>query len=139
MGDAAMPIGTIKKFVVEKAFGFIGQDDGSPDVFAPARTLDGDKNNVREGMKVEYQPKPDDRTGKSMASSWKLLEDPANFSAPAPAYGGAPAYGQYGAYGGAPVDNRYSPYGGAPAPVATLTPGLPPGWESAMDPSTGNP
>merc|ERR1719231_991538 len=43
-------------------------------------------------------PKPDDRTGKPMASSWKLLEDPANFPSPVAqqSYGAAGGYGQYG-------------------------------------------
>merc|ERR1711976_989974 len=108
-----MGTGTVRKFVAEKAFGFIGPDDGSPDVFAPARTLDGDKNNVREGMKVIYEPKPDDRTGKPMASTWKVLDDGLGaFGAmggmPA-AYGAAPA--GYAAYGAMPA---YGAYGAAP-------------------------
>eukprot|EP00427_Karlodinium_veneficum_P020306 CAMPEP_0169130352 /NCGR_PEP_ID=MMETSP1015-20121227/37650_1 /TAXON_ID=342587 /ORGANISM="Karlodinium micrum, Strain CCMP2283" /LENGTH=152 /DNA_ID=CAMNT_0009194505 /DNA_START=93 /DNA_END=548 /DNA_ORIENTATION=- len=139
-----MPTGTVKKFVAEKGFGFIGPDDGSADIFAPARTLEGDKTAVREGLKVTYEYKQDDRTGKPMAASWKVLDDgglgAASMSAGGYSAYGMPAYGAYGVGGALP---HYSPYGAvAPTtqPYAIQAPpgGLPPGWESAMDPTSGN-
>lgn len=64
--------------VDRNAFAFIQPDDGSPDVFAPARTHAGgtDRNiKASEGQKVEFDVKEDDRTGKVMASYWKILDD----------------------------------------------------------------
>merc|ERR1719160_289752 len=70
------------------------------------------------------------------ASTWSVIGGDG-------AAGGMPGYGA--AMGGG-ADPRVSPYGamatmpGMPgfAPAA-MTPGLPPGWESTMDPSTGKP
>lgn len=68
-----MPTGTVKKFFLEKGFGFITPDDGSPDIFAPKRTLIGDESNIREGAKVTFESEMEDRTNKPKASTWSIL------------------------------------------------------------------
>lgn len=151
-----MPTGTLKKFVIDKGFGFIQPDDGSQDVFAPVRTLSGNKELAREGLRVMYEQKPDDKTQKPMAASWRLLDGAGGAAPPGGAYGaygGMPMQAAYGAYGGMPMGgmpmggmamggyaampgpnggNRFSPYGGG-------GPSLPPGWEQVTDPATGQP
>jgi len=47
-----------------------------------------------------------------------------------PAYGAAPVAGM--------ADPRYSPYGAMPTAATAPGGALPPGWESANDPATGN-
>mmetsp|Transcript_52397 Transcript_52397/g.81725 ORF Transcript_52397/g.81725 Transcript_52397/m.81725 type:complete len:152 (-) Transcript_52397:37-492(-) len=133
-----MPTGTLKKFIVDKAFGFIGPDDGSPDIFAPARTLDGDKMALREGMKVTFEAKLDDKSGKPMAATWKAIEDGLMAAGSYGAYGSTAAYGAFGTLPGMMATDRSSPYGGVTAaPSLLAVPGLPPGWDSAFDPKSG--
>mmetsp|Transcript_12107 Transcript_12107/g.19642 ORF Transcript_12107/g.19642 Transcript_12107/m.19642 type:complete len:479 (+) Transcript_12107:22-1458(+) len=75
-----MPTGILRKWldgrqrVDGQAFGFIQPDDGSQDVFAPARTLRGRRDCVSEGLEVTYELKEDDRKGTPMASSWAVPE-----------------------------------------------------------------
>lgn len=52
-------------------------------------------------------------------------------------YGMPPAYGAYPGFPGA--DGRYSPYDALPPPAYGGGPPLPPGWEMAHDPASGNP
>lgn len=148
-----MPTGTVTKFVIDKGFGFVRPDDSGPDLFAPVRTLIGDKANIREGMRVNYEYKQDDKTQKPMCASWQPLDmvggAPAGYPYGAPGafpgmapggyspygvppYGGMPPMNPYGAMPGAANGDRYSPYG-APA-VA-----LPAGWEQVMDANTNKP
>eukprot|EP00928_Gymnodinium_smaydae_P080507 TRINITY_DN64192_c1_g1_i1.p2 TRINITY_DN64192_c1_g1~~TRINITY_DN64192_c1_g1_i1.p2 ORF type:complete len:275 (-),score=66.97 TRINITY_DN64192_c1_g1_i1:152-976(-) len=109
--------GTLKKFFSEKGYGFITMDNGSGDLFAPARTFSGNESEIFEGMKVQYESSTDDKTGKPRASTWSNI-------------GGG---GGYGAMQTPGVDNRYSPYGAAPSGGAAL----PPGWEAVSDPASG--
>lgn len=73
-----MPSGTVKKFFAEKGFGFISADDGSGDVFAPARTYSGSDSEIREGLRVNYEAGVDNSSGKTRAASWS----PADGAAP---------------------------------------------------------
>lgn len=136
-----MPTGTVTKFVADKGFGFVRPDDGGPDLFAPARTLIGDKANIREGMRVNYEYKSDDKTGKPMCSTWSALDGgvPSFYGGMPGASGAFPgmppaAYGPYGMppYGG--MDARYAPYG---APMGGSA--LPAGWEQVIDSATNKP
>ena len=57
-----MPTGTVRLFPrVDRngdTYGFIDPDDGrGVPVYAPARTLEGDQNNVKEGMRALYELK----------------------------------------------------------------------------------
>eukprot|EP00429_Kryptoperidinium_foliaceum_P080785 CAMPEP_0176208266 /NCGR_PEP_ID=MMETSP0121_2-20121125/13032_1 /TAXON_ID=160619 /ORGANISM="Kryptoperidinium foliaceum, Strain CCMP 1326" /LENGTH=205 /DNA_ID=CAMNT_0017547247 /DNA_START=111 /DNA_END=728 /DNA_ORIENTATION=- len=69
-----MPTGTVKKWVTEKDFGFVAPDDRSPDVFAPIRTFLGNHEMVKEGVRVYFEEKPDDKTGKPMAAMWRMSD-----------------------------------------------------------------
>ena len=51
-----MPTGTVKWFNASKGYGFIGPDDGSPDIFAHSSAIDGPGHReLAEGQKVEYE------------------------------------------------------------------------------------
>lgn len=51
-----MATGTVKWFSSEKGFGFITQDDGSPDVFVHHSVIDGTGyRNLEEGQRVEFE------------------------------------------------------------------------------------
>eukprot|EP00933_Yihiella_yeosuensis_P031200 TRINITY_DN2474_c0_g4_i1.p1 TRINITY_DN2474_c0_g4~~TRINITY_DN2474_c0_g4_i1.p1 ORF type:complete len:180 (+),score=41.31 TRINITY_DN2474_c0_g4_i1:75-614(+) len=91
-GGGGSKMGTVKKFLADKGFGFITPDDGGDDLFAHSRQYDGDQYNINEGDRVSYESEWDSRANKSKARSW------------------APAGG--GGYGGPPQHggHRYSPY-----------------------------
>lgn len=51
----SMAQGTVKWFNSEKGFGFIGQDDGQPDVFVHFSAIQGDGyKSLEENTKVEF-------------------------------------------------------------------------------------
>lgn len=59
-------MGTVKRFNMEKGFGFIIPDDGGDDIFAHAmHFVDG--NALRDGTRVCYRRSFDDRTSKYRA------------------------------------------------------------------------
>eukprot|EP00928_Gymnodinium_smaydae_P001076 TRINITY_DN1039_c0_g2_i1.p1 TRINITY_DN1039_c0_g2~~TRINITY_DN1039_c0_g2_i1.p1 ORF type:complete len:274 (+),score=49.29 TRINITY_DN1039_c0_g2_i1:156-977(+) len=66
--------GTVKKFFAEKGWGFIAADDGSGDVFAPARTFSGSDTEIREGLRVNYEAGVDNSSGKTRASTWSIAD-----------------------------------------------------------------
>lgn len=109
-----MPGGSVKKFFADKGFGFIQPDDGTGDVFAPARTFAGDKFSIFEGMRVNFEPGADEKTGKPMAGSW--FADGGQAQPPA-GYGGGPpgGYGRPGGYGGMGGMGGFGGMGSAPA------------------------
>ncbi|GLZ52417.1 cold-shock protein CspA [Actinomycetospora sp. NBRC 106378] len=56
-----MPQGTVRWFDVERGFGFLAPDDGSPDVFVHASAVLGDGTVLREGQAVEFELGENDR------------------------------------------------------------------------------
>jgi len=51
-----MATGTVKWFNDEKGFGFIGQDDGGPDVFCHQTAIQAEGlRSLTEGQKVEFE------------------------------------------------------------------------------------
>jgi len=64
-GGGGMKTGLVKHFNDEKGFGFIIQDDGSPDIFAHRNNVSG--NPLQEGDRVTYEAGVDDRNGKPCA------------------------------------------------------------------------
>lgn len=124
-------MGTLKNFFPEKGFGFITRDDDGTDIFAPARTFTGGEGNIKEGIRVSFQPGVDDKTGKPRAASWSVVD-----------IGSAMA--GYGAMSSSTLGmDRFSPYGAASVsafaglPGMGMSAGLPLGWEQATDPSSG--
>jgi CspA family cold shock protein len=49
-----MPVGTIKKLVHDKGFGFIATEDGADVFFHHSSVADRQFDNLAEGQKVEY-------------------------------------------------------------------------------------
>jgi len=142
-----MPTGTIKRFFLEKGFGFIKPDDGSPDLFAPKRTFIGQEELIREGAKVSFESEIEDRSNKPKASTWQIIDGgaAAALGGAAPAFGAMPVFGGMPAYGAVPgyQPQAFMPYGMPAAMPAAMpaygAPALPPGWESAPDPASGKP
>ncbi|WP_305058227.1 cold-shock protein [Actinomycetospora soli] len=56
-----MPQGTVRWFDVERGFGFLAPDDGSPDVFVHASEVVGDGTVLREGQAVEFESGENER------------------------------------------------------------------------------
>jgi len=51
-----MPKGRVKWFSDAKGYGFIQQEDGSPDIFVHYSEIDGDGfRTLQEGMTVEFE------------------------------------------------------------------------------------
>ena len=69
-----MPTGTVKWFDGAKGYGFIQPDQGSKDVFVHISAVEqAGLRGLNEGQKVEYQEKPDSRSGKMSASDLKAV------------------------------------------------------------------
>merc|ERR1719188_612486 len=116
MGGMGGPkTGVVKYFNEEKGFGFILQDDGSPDIFAHRNNVMG--NSLQEGDRVTYDLGEDDRNGKPCANNIS-----GGTGGPlAPSKGGrgkgkGGKGGKGGGFGGAPGGG----YGGPPAPGGGL-------------------
>ncbi len=56
-----MPQGTVRWFDVERGFGFLAPDEGSPDVFVHASEVLGDGTVLREGQAVVFEIGENDR------------------------------------------------------------------------------
>merc|ERR1712228_1119201 len=72
IGGSDMPMGTVKKFLADKGFGFIKPKDGGEQIFVH-RKVHGDGTDrsayLEEGDEVEYEVEYDDRKGKYAATS----------------------------------------------------------------------
>lgn len=65
-----MHIGKVKWFSLEKGYGFIQPEDGSPDVFLHISAVERSTlNELREGQRVSYDLVEDKRSGKPSASN----------------------------------------------------------------------
>jgi CspA family cold shock protein len=53
-----MPVGTIKKLVYDKGFGFIAASDGSDVFFHHSTVADRQFDNLEEGQQVDYTVDP---------------------------------------------------------------------------------
>ncbi|MGI9383990.1 MAG: cold-shock protein [Methyloligellaceae bacterium] len=63
-----MAIGTVKFFNHDRGFGFIEPDEGGPDVFVHATAVESaGLPALKEGQKLSYEVKADERSGKSSA------------------------------------------------------------------------
>jgi len=152
-----MKTGILKKFLPEKAFGFLKPDDGSADVFAHSRQYSGEVEQIRDGMKVTFTAEWDEKANKPKAASWQPMDGsaPPMQAATAASLAGLagmagmagmmqPGMAAYGMAAGGLSDPRLaaSPYGamglaglmGGGLPAAA---GLPAGWEQVSDPTTG--
>ena len=56
-----MPQGIVRWFDVERGFGFLAPDEGTPDVFVHASEIVGDATVLREGQAVEFEVGENDR------------------------------------------------------------------------------
>ena len=64
-----MATGTVKWFNPKKGYGFIGPDDGSPDVFVHISAVQrSGLLHLSDGQKVRFDVEPD-RTGKMSAAN----------------------------------------------------------------------
>lgn len=67
-------IGTVKWFNAEKGFGFIGPDDGGPDVFVHISQVEhSGLAGLNEGNRVRYEPAPAKQAGKLQAINLRLI------------------------------------------------------------------
>jgi CspA family cold shock protein len=53
-----MPVGTIKKLVFDKGFGFIAANDGTDVFFHHSTVADRQFDNLEEGQQVDYTVDP---------------------------------------------------------------------------------
>lgn len=69
-----MKIGTVKWFNLQKGYGFIHPDDGSPNVFVHTSAVDSaGMSDLKEGQRVIFEIQRDERTGNASAVSMKPL------------------------------------------------------------------
>ncbi|MET4019824.1 MULTISPECIES: cold-shock protein [Bradyrhizobium] len=68
-----MATGVVKWFNATKGFGFIQPDDGGQDVFVHISAVErAGLSDLREGQKVSYEVKVDQRRGKSSAENLRV-------------------------------------------------------------------
>jgi CspA family cold shock protein len=69
-----MKIGTVKWFNLQKGYGFIHPDDGSPNIFVDmSAAQSAGMSDLKEGWRVIFEIQRDERTGKASAVSLKPL------------------------------------------------------------------
>ena len=71
-----MQRGIIKKFFVDRHFGFVRPDDGGPDVFLHGSTLTYANINIssiNEGAAVEFDSGPSPRSNRLQVTSIRLI------------------------------------------------------------------
>jgi CspA family cold shock protein len=72
-------VGTVKKWIGEKGYGFIAPDDGGDDIFVHCTVLDGRNDFLEVGDAVHYQATYDDRKGKYKCTSCEKIEEPWSY------------------------------------------------------------
>jgi CspA family cold shock protein len=73
-GDAAMTVGKVKFFNVQKGFGFISPDDGSPDIFVHVSAVErAGWTTLNEGQRVSFDVVADPKKGKTNAQNLKAV------------------------------------------------------------------
>jgi cold shock protein len=69
-----MKIGTVKWFNLQKGYGFIHPDDGSPNVFVHMSAVDSaGMSDLKEGQRVIFESQRHERSGNASAVSLKPL------------------------------------------------------------------
>jgi cold shock protein len=69
-----MTVGTVKFFNEQKGFGFIGPDDGSPDVFVHISAVErGGMTTLQEGQRISFEVVKDPRKGKTNAQDLRAV------------------------------------------------------------------
>jgi CspA family cold shock protein len=71
---AAMTVGIVKFFNVQKGFGFISPDDGSPDVFVHISAIErAGMTTLNEGQRVSFDVVNDPKKGKTNAQNLRAV------------------------------------------------------------------
>ena len=69
-----MTVGTVKFFNEQKGFGFIGPDDGSPDVFVHISAVErAGMTTLQEGQRISFEVVKDPRKGKTNAQDLRAV------------------------------------------------------------------
>jgi CspA family cold shock protein len=69
-----MTVGKVKFFNDQKGFGFIGPDDGSPDVFVHISAVEqAGMTTLNEGQRISFDIVKDPRKGKTNAQNLKAV------------------------------------------------------------------
>ena len=69
-----MTVGTVKFFNDQKGFGFIGPDDGSPDVFVHVSAVErAGWTTLNEGQRISFDLINDPKKGKTNAQNLKAV------------------------------------------------------------------
>jgi cold shock protein len=67
-----MTVGTVKFFNVQKGFGFISPEDGSPDVFVHVSAVErAGMTTLNEGQRLSFDVVKDPKKGKTNAQNLK--------------------------------------------------------------------
>jgi CspA family cold shock protein len=74
--EAAMTVGKVKFFNDQKGFGFIGPDDGSPDVFVHISAVEqAGMTTLNEGQRISFDVVKDPRKVRRMPKTSGPLSD----------------------------------------------------------------
>jgi CspA family cold shock protein len=69
-----MTVGTVKFFNVQKGFGFISPEDGSPDVFVHVSAVErAGMTTLNEGQRLSFDVVKDPKKGKTNAQNLKAV------------------------------------------------------------------
>ena len=71
---AAMTVGTVKFFNVQKGFGFISPEDGSEDVFVHVSAIErAGMTTLNEGQRLSFDVVKDPKKGKTNAQNLRAV------------------------------------------------------------------